>query len=109
MRKNFDENGEIEDIEGFYDRVQKLKQMLSDELTPEVALKIGESPHNKILLVAHKGILSTISCSGIDREKAKHVKAFNLSVLTDARTYLNCEILPFEASNTTTEEILEWR
>ena len=52
MRSYFSEHGEIEGVEGYYERMQNLKEMLMDSITPEVEGKLEESTKNKILLVS---------------------------------------------------------
>jgi len=57
LERHYKAHGEIENAEGFYDRIRLLKQKLRNELTHEMTEVMNISPNNKILLVTHDSIL----------------------------------------------------
>jgi len=61
----------VEGNTGIYDRVQFLKKLLAQQLTPDLNSHLSESPLNKILLVLHSRVLQAFSASGINREILK--------------------------------------
>jgi len=54
---HYKEGKGVEGNVGIYDRVQHLKTLLADELTPRMIEKLDVTPKNKILMVIHSRVL----------------------------------------------------
>ena len=90
MDKYLQEHG-VEGNTGVYMRVQKLKELLAEELTPEIREELTKSPNNKILVVMHSRILQAFHASGISENSNKGEEPF-----INSRFYQNCEMRPYK-------------
>jgi len=85
-------SGAVEGNLGVYDRVQHLKTLLLDELTPKIKAELRQSNTHKVLMVTHSRILATFSASGVVPEEI-HPQG----ILTDYTYYQNVEAVPYTA------------
>ena len=65
IMKMYRQNGKLEGDQGIYDRVQKLKQCLKDEIDEQTNQFLGESSRNKILVVTHLMVLASFTAKGV--------------------------------------------
>ena len=96
IMKMYRETGQVEGIQGIYDRVQKLKECLKEEIDEETAKFLAESSRNKILVVTHNRVLESFTAKGVGQKPATESSAAE-NYLIDKKYFDNCEVYPFFA------------
>ena len=86
----------VEGNRGIYDRVQKLKELLKNELDEETKKFVQADSKNKILVVTHSRVLQSFSAKGIQKVEGP-MSSVGPDELIDARYFQNCEIMPYKS------------